>query len=188
MNISEFILREETMEQQPMIFARRVGAYGPENAILMERFKAFLQKEGYMQEDSVILGIARDDMRVTPPERLRYDVCMIGHFKNFEHAANHCDDHGDNQCGNHWDSTKEENVSCCDWITQGTTDAGHYVVLEFPHTEEAVSLAWKEAFAYIAGKGYQLDFERSVIERYKKRMVDQHRCEMMVPVVGIGLK
>ena len=61
-------------------------------------------------------------------------------------------------------------------------ESGSYVVIEMPHTTEVIQLVWKEAFSYLISKGYTLDKNRPVIERYRKALVDKHRCEMLFPV------
>lgn len=153
MKISDFIIYEELIEAQPMVFARRVGAYGPENGALMEKFKKWALDNGYMTDDAVILGIARDDVNTTPPDACRYDVCLLGEYDVNEK-----------------------------WIEQGDIDSGKYVVMEMPHTAEAVTLAWQEAIPYLIEMGYQLDFTRPIIERYRKSLVDKRRCEMLLPI------
>lgn len=136
-----------------MVYAQRVGAYGSGNAILMERFKGWAYEKGYMDEDAVILGIVRDDACAVSPAQCRYDVCLLGNYEYDE-----------------------------EWIKSGNLDAGRYVVIEFPHTAETVGYIWQNAFPFLMGKGYSLDFERPVLERYKKKLVDQHLCEMMFPL------
>ena len=154
MNIEEFTIREETIDSQPYIYARRIGAYGYENKVLMERLKSWAADNELMNDETVILGIARDDPACTPPDLCRYDVCMLGEYSIYEI-----------------------------WIKRGIfEETGSYVVIEMPHTEEALQLVWKEAFSYLISKGYTLDINRPVIERYRKALVDNHRCEMLFPV------
>lgn len=153
MKISDFTISEEVLQAQPMVFARRVGTYGPENYALMEKFKAWASDNGYMTDDAVILGIARDDMRVTAPEWCRYDVCLLGEYDINE-----------------------------SWLESGAADCGKYAVLELPHTAEAVALAWRDAIPRLVDIGYQLCFTRPIIERYKKTLVDSGKCEMLFPI------
>ena len=153
MKISDFTVSEEALQAQPMIFARRAGAYGPENYALMEKFKKWVSDNGYMTDDAVLLGIARDDVRVTAPERCRYDVCLLGEYEINEA-----------------------------WLEAGVADCGKYAVLELPHTAEAVALAWSEAIPYLMDMGYQLCFTSPIIERYKKSLVDIGKCEMLFPI------
>lgn len=154
MNIEDFTVREETIDTQPYIYARRIGAYGYENRALMERLKSWAAENGLMNDETVILGIARDDPSGTPPDLYRYDVCMPGEYNTHEN-----------------------------WIKKGIfEESGSYVVIEMPHTTEVIQLVWKEAFSYLISKGYTLDKNRPVIERYRKALVDKHRCEMLFPV------
>lgn len=153
MKMNDFCICTEVVEEQPMVYARRVGAYGLENSILMEKFKAWVTHKGYMNEEAIILGIARDDVSVTPPDKCRYDVCLLGDYQTDEA-----------------------------WIKAGIMDAGKYVVIRIPHTGEAISYVWQQAFPYLMEQGYKLDFKKPILERYKKQLVDQHLCEMMFPL------
>ena len=148
------MVREEIVDPQPYIYARRIGAYGYENKALMERLKSWAAEEGLMNAEMVILGIARDDPASTPPDLCRYDVCMLGEYNTHEN-----------------------------WIKKGIfEDSGRYAVIEMPHTAEALQLVWKEAFSFLISKGYCSDKDRPVIERYRKALVDKYRCEMLFPV------
>lgn len=153
MNINDFKITEESYKQQMMVYARKTGTYGVENAILMEKFKHWVADCGFMTDETVILGIAQDDMRIIPPEQCRYDVVLLGNYE-----------------------TNEE------WIRTGVFQAGKYMVMELPHTAEAISLAWQEGIQTLLSKGIKLDFSKPVIERYQKRMVDKHLCEMLFPI------
>lgn len=148
------VYRLEIMSSQEMIYMRRCGAYGPENYELMDRFRKALAEKNLLDDNSVILGIARDDMRVTPPEKCGYDVCLVG--------ITDLSDEG---------------------ICRGVTDEGRYLVLEIPHTKEAVGLAWQEGITFVIEKGYEPDFARLVIERYANKMICRGLCEIMFPVL-----
>lgn len=60
-----------------MIYAERVGAYGAENYLLMENFKNWLVLKELITDESIILGIAMDDVSTTPPDRCRYRVIYL---------------------------------------------------------------------------------------------------------------
>ena len=68
----------ETLAAQNMVYARRCGAYGAGNYALMAQVKEWAFLKGLMDDDAVILGIARDDMTKVAPENCRYDVCLLG--------------------------------------------------------------------------------------------------------------
>ena len=56
-------------------FMRHVGPYQQVHAI-WETFCMFLGKEGLLGGDAQFIGICHDDPAVTPPDRIRYDVCV----------------------------------------------------------------------------------------------------------------
>ncbi len=155
MNIEELNISEEFIHEQPMIYARRVGAYGAENVMLMERFKSWVTENGYMTDESALLGIARDNALVTEPNQCRYDVCLLG----------------------------KADIELPNWINEGQSESGKYCVVLLPHTAEAIGMVWQAGIQYLADLGYELDFGRAIIERYKKKLADEHMCEMMFPVL-----
>ena len=147
-------ISEEMMNEQAVAFASRTGAYGPENRALMERFKKWAYDSGYMTEDAVILGIACDAVSNTPPDECLYLVCLLGEYAVDE-----------------------------PWIEQGAISGGKYAVMELPHTAEAVALAWQQGMPQLHEMGYEFDFSRPIIERYKKSLVDKGICEMLFPII-----
>ncbi len=153
MDISSFKITEELIGQQPMVYARRTGPYGAENAILLEKFKAWADRQGYLTSEAVLLSVAQDDMTVVSPDACRYDVILLGDYDTEE-----------------------------DWIQSGTLPDGRYAVLELPHTPDAVKLVWKEGIPLLS-RQYRLDFSRPIIERYQKKLVDNHLCEMLFPIL-----
>lgn len=68
-------------------------------------------------------------------------------------------------------------------ILRRNLDGGKYLVLRIPHTQEAVEKAWNENIPNLIQKGYRLDYSRPIMERYRKKMVDNHSCEICVPIV-----
>ena len=68
-------------------------------------------------------------------------------------------------------------------ITSRRLDGGRYVVFLIKHTAEAIQQAWAECFSELAKRQYTLDFSRPIIERYAKKLVEQHNCELCVPVL-----
>ena len=153
MDISSFKITEESVNRQPMVYARRTGPYGAENAILLEKFKAWADRQGYLTNEAVLLGIAQDDMTVVSPDACRYDVVLLGDYDTDE-----------------------------TWIASGIFPGGRYAVIELPHTSDAVNLVWKEGIPLLSRR-YSLDFSRPIIERYQKRLVDNHLCEMLFPIL-----
>lgn len=39
-------MQEEKLENTPVLYMRRTGPYGPENAVLMEMFKSWIEDNG----------------------------------------------------------------------------------------------------------------------------------------------
>ena len=153
MDISFFKTTEESVKQQAMVYARRIGEYGAENAILMEKFKIWANNHGYMTNEAIILGIAQDDVNIVSPKHCRYDVVLLGDY----------------------DADEE-------WIVSDIFPGGKYIVMEIPHTPDAVSLVWKEGIPFLS-QLYRLDFSKPIIERYQKKLVDNHLCEMLFPII-----
>lgn len=69
-------LYEETMDAPAVLYMRRTGPYGPDNAVLMERFKAWLKEQRLYGEDTVILAVPLDDPHAAEAQACRYDVCI----------------------------------------------------------------------------------------------------------------
>lgn len=141
--------------EQRVVYMRRVGAYGAENGCLMQKLKAWALEHRKLGQDAVILGIALDDPAVQEPSRCRYDVCLV--------VPEH-------------DRTEGKDVQT------RSVDGGKYFVFQIEHTPEAVANAWNKCIPVLITQGYQLDRTRPILERYEKRKVDQHICELCFPV------
>lgn len=144
-------LNIEKLPIQPIVYMRRIGAYGPENHKLMEALKEWATRHGLLN-DSVIYGIAYDNEH-TPPEKCRYDVCLV--------AA---------------DCPADESVQC------GEIPAGQYAVFTIPHTAEAIQKFYGTLIQALQEKGLQFENSKPILERYKKKLVDDGYCEFCVPV------
>jgi DNA gyrase inhibitor GyrI len=103
----------------------------------------------------VILGIARDDPKTIIPENCRYDTCIV------------IED----------DFSFEEGD-----IKEGLLPGGKYAVFQIDHTAEAVQRAWAGIFQELFGQGLQFDESRPILERYQVKLVNNHSCEICVPV------
>jgi len=137
---------------------RRVGEYGPENKILMERFKSWLKNNVTSDENTTILSIALDNPELVSPNECRYDVGMI--FK---------DDFIENDI--------EEK------IYSRKIGGGKYLVYLIPHNQESIQSIWINYHKVLIQKGYSQDYKRPIVERYKKSLVDNHLCELCVPII-----
>lgn len=147
---------EEHLDATMVLYMRRIGAYGKDNFILMNTFKEWLEEENLVCDDTVILAMALDNPNTTEPEKCRYDVCMIP-FTN-------------------------RNIDS-DKVKSRQLAGGKYVTFLIEHTAEMVQRAWTECFTEIEKCGYFLDVSRPIMERYAKKLVDNHSCELCVPVL-----
>ena len=89
-----------------------------------------------------------------PPERCRYDVCMIT-------AA---------------DCPADEAVQ------RGTSPSGKYAVFTVPHTAKAVQEFWESVMTVLNEKGLAYDISKPILERYKYSLVIDDKCEFCVPL------
>lgn len=146
------------IEQIPdlnIIFMRKTGAYGAENAKLMESFKQWLTSNHLLNDESVILGIAQDNPSFVQPEDCRYDVALIVSDFNGISDSN---------------------------IMRGVVKGGKYAIFKIHHTAEAMQKAWKEIFNEISREGHLLDSTRPIMERYAIQLLNNHYCEICVPI------
>ncbi len=118
----------------------------------MESFKKWAQSNGVL-DGSTILGIPQDNPEVTPKEECRYDVCAV--------------------------INKDINVAKPAQV--GKFSGGKYAVFLLDHTKEAVSDFWGNVFSEIEKNNLTLR-EQPIIERYTLQMIDNHLCEILVPI------
>ncbi len=64
-----------TLEPQRVAYMRHVGPYEGAYRAWMD-FMTRLKKDGLPRKDSLRIGVPMDNPKVTPPEKLRYDVCV----------------------------------------------------------------------------------------------------------------
>ena len=81
--------------------------------------------------------------------------------------------------------------SACPVCTQGLLNlpdqrlpGGKYLIFTLPHTTEALAQAWAGCFDAAAAQGYTIDFRRPIMERYVKKEVDRHRCDLCLPITS----
>lgn len=151
-----FQVKVEMIPRQRVVYMRRTGAYGIENYVLMETFKSWILEQRGFHEDDVILGAALDNPMVKNPSLCRYDVCLVV-------SEQECIE--DKEIGTRY------------------LDGGNYLVFQIEHTAKAVTKAWEECIPFLYQQGYQLDGTRPILERYEKRKVDNHLCELCFPIV-----
>lgn len=148
-------LSTEHIPQLRIAYLRKIGPYGSGNVQTMESLKAWARSNGLFNDDSVILGIALDDPETTMRENCRYDTCIVV-----------ADDF----------SFKEGDIK------EGLLQGGKYAIFRIDHTAEAVQKAWAEIFPELSGQGMQFDYSRPIMERYRVEMVNNHYCEICVPI------
>jgi AraC family transcriptional regulator len=64
-----------TLKPQRVAYMRHVGPYEGAYRFCMD-FMTRLKQDGLPREDSLLIGVPLDNPKVTPPEKLRYDVCV----------------------------------------------------------------------------------------------------------------
>ena len=139
-------------------YMRYVGPYGPGGIPeLWKRFNRWIETRGLAGPDTVTLGIGRDDPDVTPPEKCRYDACLVV-----------SDTFGGDAAVN---------------ITD--VPGGKYAVASFHGTPDAIRAAWERLYSsWLPSSGYQPD-DRPCLEVYRARNTDEggmFRCELCVPI------
>lgn len=144
----------EKIPAHPVVYMRRIGAYGEQNFKLMQDMKEWIRHQELWNDFSTIYGIAQDNPATTPPEQCRYDVCLETE-QTFEDQA----------------------------VQSGTLPAGTYLVFEIPHTTEDVQRFWTSLADVLLKEGKQMDESCPVLERYKVSLVNKGRCEFCVPVL-----
>ncbi len=154
-------IRIETLPVQKIAYLRRIGSYGPENVKLMEELKKWAAARELLSESSVILGIAHDNPDVTPPDKCRYDCCII----------------------------LPEDYNHDDSINEGRLPGGKYALYEIKHTPEKVLNAWNDIFSvWLPENGFRID-DRPLFERYKPSRVISDKleisCEICLPVAPL---
>jgi DNA gyrase inhibitor GyrI len=136
-------------------YIRQIGPYGINNVQIMEKLKKWAKSNHLFNDESIIFGIAQDNPETTKPENCRYDTCIV--------------------VSNDYSVTD-------DYVREGDIVGGKYAVFKINHTVEAVQKAWSDIFPELLRQGYQFDEARPIIERYIVKMVNNHHCEICVPV------
>ncbi|MET3846472.1 DNA gyrase inhibitor GyrI [Paenibacillus sp. OAE614] len=71
------VIKFEMMPKTRIAFVRQVGSYGPRNIQVMEALKKWAAEKNLLNESSILLGIAQENPESTPPEKCRYDACIV---------------------------------------------------------------------------------------------------------------
>lgn len=75
-----------------------------------------------------------------------------------------------------------ENFATGGNVQYGEIAGGKYAVFTVKHTAEAVEQAWAEIFPTLSDMGCLPDSSRPILERYAAEKVEQHFCEICVPI------
>lgn len=147
----------EEMPFYRIAYIRRLGAYGAENVLIMEKLKTWAKSSGLYDENSIILAIPHDNPQTVKAEDCRYDACIT--------------------ISDNYSITDENDVS------DGKVAGGRYAVFRVEHTAEGLQEAWTDIFPELERKNVFLDISKPIIERYQVKMVNNHFCEICVPVL-----
>lgn len=145
----------ETIPSCSIAYIRQTGAYGDGNIRTMEKLKYWAEANSLMNGNTVIFGIAHDNPQTTTPENCRFDACIL---------------------------VADERFPTEDNVRYGKIAGGKYAVISVKHTAEAVQQAWTEIFPALSERGYLPDDARPILERYAVEQVNQHFCEICVPI------
>ncbi|MHA6529166.1 AraC family transcriptional regulator [Paenibacillus sp. BAC0078] len=152
-------MKLETLPNYRIAYVRQVGPYGPANAQAMEKLKKWARENNLLTESAILFGIPQDNPATTPPENCRYDVCIV--------------------------ISKDYKVDAS--VGKGEFAGGNYVSFTITHTAEAIQQAWTEIFPAIQSSGYQMDTGKPIVERYYVKMINNHLCEICVPVIATDI-
>lgn len=146
----------EKISCQNIAYITNIGPYGNGNIKTMESLKLWAEENKLLEDNSIILGIARDNPETTKPDDCRYDVCLV---------------------------LDREIKSNQDNINFGEINGGKYAVFKIEHTKKGINYAWQNAFPYLENKGICFDNERLVFERYKTELLKDNLCEICIPIL-----
>ncbi|MFX3649580.1 MAG: GyrI-like domain-containing protein [Paenibacillus sp.] len=144
----------ENLPSYRVAYVRQVGPYGPDNAQAMNTLKQWADNKQLLNESATLLGIPQDDPTTTPPEKCRYDACIV--------------------------ITESEQLED-DYIEIGELSGGDYLICKVRHTAEDIQQAWRVIIPHLHTSGYRMD-NKPVIERYRWELLHRHWCEICVPV------
>lgn len=162
-NWSQEILMNVNVTTLPdfhVAYMRNVGPYGSTQIPpLWQRLMAWAQTRDLTTPETITLGISYDDPAVTPPEKCRYDACIVAPP----------------------DFAAESNINVKD------IPGGKYAIHEYTGTAGDIIQAWSQMFSsWLPSSGYQPD-SRACFELYRADCyVDQpkgvFKCDLCIPV------
>lgn len=153
-------LKVQCIPNYRIAFVRQIGAYGAANIHAMTALKQWAKEAQLLTEAAILFGIPQDNPQLVLPESCRYDACVV-----VDEAF-----------------VMDETIINEGSIHIGEFIGGQYAVCTIKHTAEEVQKAWSELFPALQAKGYTVD-NKPIIERYDYNMLNQHLCEICVPIV-----
>lgn len=146
-------IKVEVIPQYRIAYVRQTGPYGPANIQAMETLKKWAKENNLLTATTILLGIPQDNPETTPPEKCRFDACIV----------------------------LSEDYQLDDAICEGILPRGEYAIFKVKHTAEDIQKAWTDIFPALQNSGYKMD-RRPVIEKYMGDMTRNEFCEICVPV------
>lgn len=146
-------IKVEIFPKYRIAYVRQVGPYGPANKQVMEKLKQWAGANNLLTESAIIFGIPQDHPDMTLPKNCRYDACIV----------------------------ISNDYRMDDSICEGELAGGEYAICKVKHTAEDIQKAWSEIFPTLQNSGYQID-NKPIFERYTIDMINNHYCEICVPV------
>jgi AraC family transcriptional regulator len=150
----------KTLPDFHVAYMRNVGPYGPTQIPpLWKKLMVWAEARGLVTPDTLTLGISYDDPDVTPPEKCRYDACIVIPAS----------------------VSPEPNVNVKD------VPGGKYAVSEYVGTAGEIMEAWHQIFSsWLPSSGYQPDsrdcFELYRADCYLDKAKGVFKCDICVPV------
>ncbi|NGZ74840.1 AraC family transcriptional regulator [Saccharibacillus alkalitolerans] len=148
----------ETLQPVRIVYVRRRGVYGPENAKAMEQLKAWARERGLLTEAAVLYGMPLDHPQAVSAEQCRYDACIV----------------------------TGEPIGAEEGVFERRFEGGTYAVFRVPHTAEGMQAAWAAAFPALQKAGCRLS-DQPAVERYAGTQLLQGFCELCVPIEADGV-
>lgn len=139
-------------------YMRHVGPYGAQGIPdLWTRFRRWMEARGLGGPADIRLGIGRDDPAVTPPEKCRYDACLV----------------------------VPEGFAGDQWVNVTDVPGGRYAVTRYTGGPHQIQGAWDALYgSWLPESGYQPD-DRPCLEVYASKPSVSggvFRCELCVPI------
>ena len=147
-------IKIENISKCNIVYITRIGAYGSENIPIMEKLKRWAKNNKLINDKPVIIAIIHNNPQETAPENCRYDACIVVDKKFIEDES----------------------------VKNGEIAEGKYAIFTVEHTVQEMSKVWQNMFSMLLKKGFIPDCTRPIMERYSQEKVDNHLCEICVPI------